>query len=246
MRPTQFLQLREVEHQIVMAGMIHTYAKEAKDETQTPKLIIVGVTVNTAASYIRDVLRANKVPANIVPLGMDMYDASQDGPRGGYQLDRVEFCFFMPDLVAVEKAVFVGILLKILQCTDKERIKFMMQESLIPSFHKTMYHLWERALTRSRVVDAPKDAAEFAKNGRVVSLDTSDVIDLDLEEPEQLTLAAQDVLYLGQHLKCFGAPRLIQITNYDRKAFIVLHKTIARILFLYETYGHDGLHDIDF
>ena len=229
-----------------MAGMIHTYAKEAKSEAQTTKLIIVGVTVNTAAAFIRDVLRANKVPSNVVPLGMDMYDSTKEGPGGGYQLDQVEFCFFMPDLVAVEKSVFVSILLKILQGTDKERIKFMMQESLIPSFHKTMYHLWERALTRSRVVDSLKEAAEFAKNGRVISLDSSDVIDLDPEAPGQLTLGVQDALYLGQHLKCFGAPRLIQITNYDRKAFIVLHKTVARILFLYETYGQDGLHDIDF
>lgn len=233
MRPTQFLRLREVEHHITLHALIHSYAKLSNADVMSIKLIVVGVTTTTAEAFIRDILRSSKIPSNILALGMDSDVQDAKG------CDHADYCFFLPDLAAVNEGIFKSLVATVLHNTKGDRLKFMLHEKLVDSFHNTMYHLWlESFISASVMTEAewresvlpfrPADECHHISYRKIAAGETLPAIKL------------HDSVFIEQEFRVMAPAAILRLLATDSKAAYVIHPIVARNLFVHITYGHDA------
>lgn len=244
MRSTKYMTLKEVEHHITLHALIHAYSKLAIADTMACKLIIVGVTTTTAEAFIRDILRSNKVPANIQAIGIDT-EASQ--LRG--QNRSAEYCFFLNDLASVEISVFSELVSKVFRVTDGACVKFMLTAQLAPRFHNTLYDHWVAGLLRTTVVklepNTPEQTddvmfhnisfdAELSESDSYHRLDFKEVVTTG-KIPVANT--QNNIIFFDSAFAKLTTDYLCTLMALHSKCRFVLHPKVARALFIHETYG---------
>lgn len=229
MRPTQFLRLREVEHHITLHALIHSYSKLSNADVMSIKLIVVGVTTTTAEAFIRDILRTNKVPANIQAVGMDsdLQDLNS--------CQHADYCFFLSDLAVVEKAVFYDLLAKVLISTKGDRVKFMLHGKIADAFHTAMYEAWVAGLLRTSVMEWDIKLAS-TQVGIFHKLDRNEVL-TNGALPE---VGALDTIFFDQSFADVNPEYLCRLMATNQKCKYIMHPHVARTVFVHLTYGHDA------